>query len=302
MLLKKLIVAFLAIPMVVLSACNLPVSPVIGGTIIDPAAATAAVQTAVANSVASSEARQTGLANAVASTLAAMATNTSEFTLTPSLTPTLTLTPTPTFTLTPTTPKVSVSVATNCRFGPGTVYDILGGLAVGQVADVVGKSAAGDNWIIRLPSNPAITCWIWGQYATINGDTTHLPVIQPPPTPTPAIGFLLTYDSFVTCGGLFAVKFKIVNNGSLTWESNQVNATDQTTSVTKTINRNSFMNFNGCVVASNDNNLEPGESGITTSSGFAANPSGHNFSATIQVCSGEGQAGTCMAKTITFTP
>jgi hypothetical protein len=78
-----------------------------------------------------------------------------------------------------------VSVETNCRSGPGTAYGALGALLVGQSAEVVGRSASSDSWIIKLPSNPAITCWLWGQYATVTGNTGNLPIITPPPTPTP---------------------------------------------------------------------------------------------------------------------
>src|SRR5512132_2711076 len=51
----------------------------------------------------------------------------------PSPTATFTLTPTPTITLTPTSavPTVSVSENTNCRTGPGVVYDLVGALLIG---------------------------------------------------------------------------------------------------------------------------------------------------------------------------
>jgi hypothetical protein len=82
---------------------------------------------------------------------------------------------------------VSVSVNTNCRTGPGTAFPIVGALAVGQTAEVVGRSASSDNWIIRLPGSPSVTCWLWGQYATVVGNTVGLPVYTPPPTPTAVI-------------------------------------------------------------------------------------------------------------------
>ncbi len=106
-------------------------------------------------------------------------------TLQPSLTPTLTLSPTITLTLTPMTPKVSVSVDTNCRKGPGTLYDYIGALLVGETGTVLGKSSDGLYWIIQNPDAPG-TCWLWGNYASIVGDTTMLPVYTPPPTPTPS--------------------------------------------------------------------------------------------------------------------
>jgi hypothetical protein len=322
MLFKKIVVIFIIFLVVSLSACSLPGSVVIGGPTQDPAVATAAMQTAIAEIVvstqagqtqvaenaASTEAAQTELANAVAGTLTAIATNTSEFTLTSSLTPTLTHKPTrtPTLTLTQSLttnlPHLTVSVETNCRSGPGKAYDILGVLHVGETAEIVGQDFGKGNWIIRLPSKPTIICWVWRNYATTTGDTGPVPVFTPQSTPTPMIGFVLTYDSFTSCSGSFFVKFKIVNNGSMTWESNQVNATDRTTTVTTTINRDHFSNYTGCVLSVNDSNLEPGEVGITTSAGFAANPTGHDFKATVQVCSLDGQGGPCVNKTITFTP
>ncbi|MBE3038979.1 MAG: hypothetical protein IMZ62_09240 [Chloroflexi bacterium] len=319
MLWKKFIAISASVFLMLVSACNMPGGPaVVSGTNQD---STAAIQTRAAEIVASTAAAQTAFANAVASTLSAMATNTPEFTFTPSLTPTPTftltpsLTPTPTFTLTPSltptptftltlaVPMVSVSVQTNCRSGPGTAYDVLGILNVGQTAEVVGRSVYNDSWIIKLPSNPAVTCWLWGQYATVVGNTAGLPVFNPPPTPTPAASFNVVYSSTEVCGGgLYAIKFQITNNGSVTWESDRVITTDQATSETVTVDRNNFPNINGCATASTDQNLEAGEVGITMNAGFSANPAGHSITATIRVCSLDGMAGTCLEKTITFTP
>src|SRR5690349_14410070 len=61
--------------------------------------------------------------------------NTPTATFTPAFTPTVTLTPSPIFTATAIIPQVSVSVATNCRVGPGKVYDRVGALLAGQVAE-----------------------------------------------------------------------------------------------------------------------------------------------------------------------
>jgi uncharacterized protein YgiM (DUF1202 family) len=84
--------------------------------------------------------------------------------------------PTATITLTPTSsvPMVTVSVNTNCRAGPGVVYDLVGALLVGEQAVVVGKYTAGNYWIINNPDGSG-TCWLWGQYATVTGNTLGLP-------------------------------------------------------------------------------------------------------------------------------
>lgn len=92
--------------------------------------------------------------------------------------------PAPTPTWTPSVPMVSVSLDTNCRTGPGVAYPYLTALLVGEKAEVVGKytSLTPVYWIIKKGS---ITCWLWGQYATVEGNTSNLPEMVPPPSPTP---------------------------------------------------------------------------------------------------------------------
>ena len=290
---------FSAIPVSILliftSACNLPGGPATASGTNLPA--TVPLNTQVAEVIASTQAAQTALANGLAASLTAMPTNTPQFTFTPSLTPTLT------FTLTPGIPMVSVSVNTNCRSGPGDPYAILGILSVGQTAEVVGRSPLNDNWIIKLPPQDN-TCWLWEQYATVTGNTAGLPVINPPPSPTPAGSFNVVYSSTQTCSSSYGIKFQISNNGSVTWESNQIKATDISTSETKTVAYDTFPNYSSsdCSLISSDLNLDPGEAGTTSVFGFSTDPAGDAFKATIRVCSQNGLAGICLEKTISFTP
>jgi hypothetical protein len=102
----------------------------------------------------------------------------------PSSTPFPTDIPTITPTFTPGVPMATVSVNTNCRTGPGIVYDLIGALLVGEQAVVVGKFTSGNYWIINNPDSSG-TCWLWGQYATVTGNTAGLPEYTQPPTPTP---------------------------------------------------------------------------------------------------------------------
>ncbi len=106
------------------------------------------------------------------------------FTPTPEFTATPGPTSTPGFTSTPTVPEVTVSTNTNCRTGPGTQYDLIGGLNVGQTAVVVGKNTSTNYWIINNPGKSG-TCWLWGEYATVSGNTAGLTEYAIPPTPTP---------------------------------------------------------------------------------------------------------------------
>jgi len=292
---KKYFSIAVLILLIFASACNLP-----GGTagpIATNPPAAVPLNTQVAQLFASTQTAQAALANGLAASLTAMPTNTPQFTFTPSLTPTLT------FTFTPTVPMVSASVNTNCRTGPGVQYTVLGILTVGQTAEVVGRSLLNDNWIVKLtPAGP--TCWLTTQYATVTGNTAGLPVVNPPPTPTPPGSFTVAYASTQTCASGYGIKFQITNNGSSNWESNQVSATNLSTSVTKSVQYDIFPNYNSadCSLISSVLNLDPGESGTTSVFGFGANPAGHNFTATIRVCSQNGLAGVCLDKTINFTP
>lgn len=106
------------------------------------------------------------------------------FSATPEFTATTGPTPTQGPTSTPTVPEVTVSTNTNCRTGPGTQYDLIGGLNVGQTAVVVGKNTSTNYWIINNPGKSG-TCWLWGEYATVSGNTAGLTEYAIPPTPTP---------------------------------------------------------------------------------------------------------------------
>ena len=96
-------------------------------------------------------------------------------------------TSTPNTTATPTTPMISVSLDTNCRTGPGKAYDIVGALLVGGSTEVTGKNTSSGYWIVKNPNNPSKTCWLWGQYASVAGNTASLAEVSVPPTPTPVI-------------------------------------------------------------------------------------------------------------------
>lgn len=79
---------------------------------------------------------------------------------------------------------LTVSLATNCRSGPGKDYPQLGSLQVGETAQAVGRYTPADYWVIQNPDAPG-TCWLWGQYVSVvSGDPQSLPQFTPPPSPT----------------------------------------------------------------------------------------------------------------------
>jgi len=87
----------------------------------------------------------------------------------------------PAVTGTPSGIEVSVTSATNCRTGPSQAFDLVFTANPGQTFKVVGKNSPNNYWIIDDPAGT--TCWLWGQYAALTGDTSTLPEFPPPATP-----------------------------------------------------------------------------------------------------------------------
>jgi len=219
----------------------------------------------------------------------------------PTLTPTATLSPTPIFTSTPLVPQIMVSVATNCRVGPGKVYDRVGALLVGEVAEVFGKDATGMYWYIRNPDSGPEYCWLWGQYASFAGNLAALPIYTPPPTPTPIPAFDAVYSGLETCSGWW-VDIKLTNTGTLAFESVSIALRDIATDTVLAMSADKFTNNDGCSNSSSKDALDPGTNRVVSLPAFNYDPTGHALRATITVCSNNGISGTCVSKVITFTP
>jgi hypothetical protein len=87
-------------------------------------------------------------------------------------------------------PTISVSLDTNCRAGPSVEYEKLGFLLPGETAVVLGRSDSGDWWYIENPRKSGENCWLWGEYATLQGDVAGLPPVKPPPPPAPIASYV----------------------------------------------------------------------------------------------------------------
>jgi hypothetical protein len=198
---------------------------------------------------------------------------------------------------------VSVSLETNCRTGPGKVYDLVGnGLQVGQIAEVIGRDSGGQYWIIRDPDSPSITCWLWGQYATVTGDWQSLPVMTPPPTPTPMLAFSFSYEFWGVGPGYQCLRFDVTNTGELTWESYTLSLVDTTHGDTGTTSANEFISYdNWCGPTVTLLDLTPGETGkATVIMHMVHSFVGDHFDATLTLCSGNGLTGSCLTQSISF--
>jgi len=70
----------------------------------------------------------------------------------------------------------------NVRSGPGRSYDAVGSLVIGQWVPALGRTPGGD-WIeIAYPGTPGGIAWVYAYLTDVNGE---LPIVEPPPTPTP---------------------------------------------------------------------------------------------------------------------
>jgi uncharacterized protein YgiM (DUF1202 family) len=268
------------------------------------------LDTAVAKSLAETSSIQTAIAQGVAETIDPGQQVTSQNSTQsqpelPSLTPTIELSPTTE------KPMVSVSQVTNCRSGPGSIYDWLGALNVGQQAEVFGRDPANTSWYIRNPNNSTGFCWIYGSFATITGNTNTIPVFTPMPTPTPAktatstkapIDFIVTFLKFDLCAGpTYYARYTLYNNSAVTWQSFQAKTTDTATAETQTVTNNSFTQYITCNLGVDQDDLTPGESGEAWTNIMAANPSGHLINAVIKLCTLDNLGGTCITKSLNFT-
>lgn len=222
--------------------------------------------------------------------------------------PTETMTAIPLFTptplLTPGVVQVYVSVPTNCRLGPSVAYTRVGGLQLGEVANVVARNATGDYWVIRNPNRASETCWLWGRYATVVGDTSQLPVFSPPPLPTPVPGFDASLDGLESCTDTdeWWLDMAVENTGGISFRSYFMIVTDAVTGTGRTLYGNNFIDRDGCANQENQGDLDPDDILIVSSPAFDYNPSGNRLSVRLTVCSDINQSGTCLTQNFGVTP
>lgn len=80
---------------------------------------------------------------------------------------------------------VSARQDSNCRKGPGTVYDQYGFLLQGETALAVGRLADNTWLVVQLGDRP-LSCWIAANLLEFTFSFEDLPGTLAPPTPTPA--------------------------------------------------------------------------------------------------------------------
>lgn len=100
-----------------------------------------------------------------------------------SITPTFTSAPALTPVPTQCNPLVTSTTNANVRSGPGTAYDIVGALALGQTAVIAGRNDTATWWYIHYPSAGSYA-WIAGSVVTASCVPAVVQVVAAPPLPT----------------------------------------------------------------------------------------------------------------------
>ena len=228
---------------------------------------------------------------------------TATFTFTPE-TPTATLEPTltatPDYTPTPMTPLITVSRETNCRVGPGAVYERVGVLLVGEVTEIIGREPKGEFWYVRNPDEGPEYCWLWGEYGTITGNIYTLLLYTPVAPPVTA--FDGTFTSLVGCQKTWWVNLNLTNDSDALFQSVTIVLTDSETNTVVTMKSNDFIFTNGCDPAETTDYLVTGGTLNVSTAAFQYNPKGHSLNARVTLCTNPDQAGTCVTKDIPFKP
>ena len=177
----------------------------------------------------------------------------------------------------------------------------MGALLVGETAEVVGRNSTGEYWYIRNPDSGEEFCWLWGEYATLLGNISLLPVYTPPPTPTPSPAFQASFENLDSCVGWW-LELELTNTGGVTFSSMSLTIRDTVTDAVVSQTTDSFTNLGGCASSNTADELTPDNTRTVSSPPFAYNPTGHELRATVTLCSGNAQTGLCTSDVIRFTP
>ncbi len=260
----------------------------------------AAALTAVAPPTATA-AGATAVAAAPTGTIAPTATLLPTSTPMPSETPAATTPPIVAPTAAPAYPTAQLSQVTNCRTGPSTDFAVVFSAQSGANLQIVSRTDVSSYVVVANPNKSGQTCWLWTQYATINGDLSSLPLATTPALPTSARSFTVSYYRMETCSGS-EPSFKVVNTGSTTWQSYTLVVRDITSKTTETISNSVFDKRSGCTVTKSISPLDPGLNGFLYSDQFSYDLTEHSIRATITLFSHDDLTGASLTQVVNFTP
>lgn len=215
----------------------------------------------------------------------------------PTATASPTFTPEPTGT--PTIPTLTVSVATNCRTGPGKDYEKVGILLVGETTEIVGRDAFGQYWYVRNLDVGPEYCWVSGEYAIISGNTLALLVQN---VPGEGVDFEAEYRGQGKCSGEFWSDIRLTNVSRGTFRSISIVATDTDTNTVRSYSGNELSFRDGCAPVSGKSSLDPNKSTTVSTPSFSYTLASHNMSVAITLCTEASLTGLCKTEIIKYVP
>lgn len=258
----------------------------------------AVMQTMVALNVQNSQtaAAQSAINQATGTALALIPTNTGTPIILPSSTPAEVW--------------LVVNENTNCRTGPGANYGYVALLEKDTRVQSLARNYDNTYYYVNAPGQDNVKCWVWGEYLTVEGDATPLPIYTPlpsptpSPTPTPVPSFNAAFMDLDACTGYWTIRLHIYNNGGVKWESVHLRIKDLTTGDIMNFSSDTFTGTRGCAVSSSTDAIKPGEEGFVsnTKGRFKYNPSGDKIEVTITLYTKDGENGESLSETIRFTP
>jgi hypothetical protein len=210
--------------------------------------------------------------------------------------------PSETPTLTPEPIFADVMKATNCRTGPGGLYDLVTTFKTGAKVEVLARDLGGGFIFVKNPEKPEEQCYILANNVKLTGDTSILPQYTPLPSPTGSPNFTATFKKFDNCKGDVFALFDIVNTGSVPFRSAYIKVTNLKTGESAEQAVNAFDLKVGCMIAKNVAPLEGGGTGWLASNIFLHDPRGNKMRAVIQVCTEKSLKGTCVTTSILMNP
>ncbi len=197
---------------------------------------------------------------------------------------------------------VTVSVDTWCRLGPGAEYEKAGILLVGEIAEVLGRDAFGQFWYIQNPDIGAQFCWISAEYATVEGNVLSI-IAQPAPADLSS-DVELTYTGIGKCPSSSAwwLDMRLRNLSTVGFKSINLIVGDGVTNIFRSMNLNTFPFTDGCASPTSVDTLNSGGSVRISSPEFSYDLAGAEISVSMTICTEIDMRGTCVSKTLAFTP
>ncbi len=222
---------------------------------------------------------------------------------TPEVSPTASATPEPSETATPEIIMAEFVKETNCRLGPGAMYERLATFQSGVKAEVVAQDLGGGYVYIRNPEKPEEICSVPSANLKIEGSTSGLPAFTPPPSPTAAPYFEISFHKYEKCNGKTYLKFNVTNTGGFALRSVYIKATVlDKNNVSVETTYNAFDLWVGCVIAENVAPLNSGSTGYLRSPEFEKDPGVNKIKIIVMACTEKDLKGSCVTQQLEIKP